>query len=79
VKYVCNNVLHGYAETWTVGENEEKFVNTFETWCWRRILKIKWTDRTTNCEVCQRSTIWIKGREKTLTTIFKTSRHVHRS
>jgi len=42
------------AETWTLGENEEKVINAFETWCWRRKLKIKWTDRITNGEVFQR-------------------------
>jgi hypothetical protein len=26
-----------------------------ETWCWRRRLKIKWTDRITNYEVFQRT------------------------
>jgi hypothetical protein len=30
---------------------ERGFVNVFETWCWRRMLKIKWTDRITNYEV----------------------------
>jgi hypothetical protein len=39
------------SETWTVGENEERIVNVFETWCWRRMLEIKWTDRITNDEV----------------------------
>ena len=29
-------------------------MNTFETWCWRRVLKTKWTDRITNDEVFQR-------------------------
>jgi hypothetical protein len=23
---------------------EERIVNAFETWCWRRMLKIKWTE-----------------------------------
>jgi hypothetical protein len=23
---------------------EERVVNAFETWCWRTMLKIKWTD-----------------------------------
>jgi hypothetical protein len=27
----------------------------FETWCWRRMLKIKWTDRIMNDEVYQRA------------------------
>ena len=25
-------------ETWTLGKNEERVVNTFEAWCWRRML-----------------------------------------
>jgi len=35
-------------------KNEERVVNAFETWCWRRMLKIKWTDRIKNDEVFQR-------------------------
>jgi len=37
--------LYG-SETWTIGgKNEESFVSAFETWSWRRMLKIKWKDR----------------------------------
>jgi len=36
--------LYG-SETWTVGKNGERVVNSFETWSWRRMLKIKWTER----------------------------------
>ena len=25
-------------EIWTLGKNEERVVNTFEAWCWRRML-----------------------------------------
>jgi len=42
------------SEAWTVGKNEQRVVNAFETWCWRGILKIKWMDRITNDEVFQR-------------------------
>ena len=34
---------------------KKKFVNAFETWCWRRMLKIKWTDRIKNDEVFHRA------------------------
>jgi len=44
--------LYG-AETWTLGKNEERVKNIFETGCWRRMLKIKWTDRITNDGVLQ--------------------------
>jgi len=46
--------LYG-SETWTVGKNEERIINAFETWCWRKMIKIKWTDRITNDEVFQRA------------------------
>jgi len=42
------------SETWTLRKNDERVVNAFETWCWRRMLKIKWTDRIMNDEVFQR-------------------------
>jgi len=39
------------SETGTVGKNEERIINAFETWRWRGMLQIKWTDRITNGEV----------------------------
>jgi len=36
------------SEIQTLGENEERVVSAFKTRCWRRKLKIKWTDRITN-------------------------------
>jgi hypothetical protein len=47
---IWNVALYG-SETWTLGKNEERLINAFETWCWRRMLKIKWRDRITNDEV----------------------------
>ena len=49
-----NVTLYGL-ETWTLGKNEERVINAFETWCWRKMLKIKWTDRITNNKVFQRA------------------------
>jgi hypothetical protein len=43
------------SETWTVEKNEEKVVNVFETWSWRRMLKIKLTNGITNDEVFHRA------------------------
>jgi len=48
--YIWNVGVCG-SETGTVGKNEERIINAFETWIWRGMLKIKWTDRITNCEV----------------------------
>jgi len=46
--------LYG-SETWTLGKNEETIINALETWCRRRMLKTKWTDRIMNDEVFQRA------------------------
>jgi hypothetical protein len=53
-----------------LGENEERAVNAFETWCWRRMIKFKWTDRITNDAVFQRT-----KEERLLLTILKNTRH----
>ena len=41
--------------TWTVRKNEGRVVNAFETWSWKGMGKLKWTDRITNDEVFQRA------------------------
>jgi hypothetical protein len=35
-------------ETWTLRKQEETMINAFEMWLWRRVLRIKWTERRTN-------------------------------
>jgi hypothetical protein len=45
--------LYG-SETWTLGKNKESVINAFETRCWKRMLKIKWTDRITDEKVFQK-------------------------
>jgi hypothetical protein len=49
---IISVALYG-SETWTLGNHEERLVNVFETW--RRMLKIKRTDRIKNDEVYQRA------------------------
>ena len=41
-------------ETWRIGEAERKRLKDFEMCCYRRMLKIKWTDRITDEEVLER-------------------------
>ena len=69
IKSIWSVSLYG-SETWTPGKNEERDINAFETWCWRRMLKIKWTDRITNDEVFKRA-----KEERLLLKIFKNRRH----
>jgi hypothetical protein len=38
-------------ETWTLRKGNEKYVESFEMWCCRRMEKISWTERVKNEEV----------------------------
>ena len=40
-------VMYGY-ETWTVKKAENKRIDAFELWCWRRLLRVPWTARRSN-------------------------------
>jgi hypothetical protein len=51
--YIWSTVLYG-AETWTLWKVEQKYLESFEMWCWRRMEKISWTDRVGNEEVLHR-------------------------
>jgi predicted restriction endonuclease len=39
------------AETWTLRAADQKHLESFEMWCWRRMEKISWTDHVGNEEV----------------------------
>src|SRR5574340_464691 len=40
-------VMYGY-ESWTVKKAEHQRIDAFELWCWRRLLRVPWTARTSN-------------------------------
>ena len=42
--------LYG-AETWTLRAVDQKHLENFEMWCWRRMEKISWTDHVRNEEL----------------------------
>ena len=42
--FVWSVVLYG-AETWTLRRNEQKQLDAFEMWVWRRMECVKWTDK----------------------------------
>ena len=43
------------AETWTFRAADQKYLESLEMWCWRRIEKISWTDHVRNEEVLLRA------------------------
>ena len=40
-------VMYG-CESWTVKKDEHRKIDTFELWCWRRLLRVPWTARRSN-------------------------------
>ena len=37
-------VMYG-CESWTVKKPEDRRIDAFELWCWRRLLRVPWTAR----------------------------------
>ena len=40
-------VMYG-RERWTIKKAEHQRIDTFELWCWRRLLRVPWTARRSN-------------------------------
>ena len=40
-------VMYG-CESWTIKKAEHRRIDTFELWCWRRLLRVLWTARRSN-------------------------------
>ena len=51
--YIWNIALYG-AGTWTLRAVDQKHLESFEMWCWRRMEKISWAEHVRNEEVLLR-------------------------
>ena len=40
-------VMYG-CESWTIKKAESQRIDAFELWCWRRLLRVSWTTRSSN-------------------------------
>ena len=40
-------VMYG-CESWTIKKAEHQRIDAFELWCWRRLLRVLWTERNSN-------------------------------
>ena len=45
-------VMYG-CESWTVKKAERRRTDTFELWCWRRLLQVPWTARRSNQSILE--------------------------
>jgi len=50
--YIWSIALYD-AETWTLRTVDQKHLESFEMWCWRRMEKFSWTDHVRNEEVLE--------------------------
>ena len=48
VKAMVFPVVMDGCESWTVKKAECQRIDAFELWCWRRLLRVPWTERRSN-------------------------------
>ena len=48
VKAIVFSVVMYGCESWTVKKAEDRRIDVFELWCWRRLLRVSWTARRSN-------------------------------
>ena len=46
-------VMYGY-ESYTIKKAEHQIINVFELWCWRRLLRVPWTERISNQSILKK-------------------------
>ena len=74
--YILSMALYG-AETWTLRAVDQKHLESFEMWCWRRMERISWSEHVRNevllrvkeqrnilHEISKRKDNWIESRSR---------------
>ena len=49
IKAMVFPVIINGCESWTIKKAERRGIDAFELWCWRRLLRVPWTARRSNC------------------------------
>ena len=53
--------MHG-CESWTIKKAEHWWINAFELWCWKRLLRVPWTARRSNQSILKEISPECSGR-----------------
>ena len=48
VKAMVSPVVMYGCESWTIMKAEHQRIDAFKLWCWRRLLRVPWTERISN-------------------------------
>ena len=51
-------VMYG-CESWTLKKTEQRRIDAFKLWCWRRLLRVTWTARRSNQLIWRKNQLWI--------------------
>ena len=54
VKAIVFPVVMYRCESWTIKKAEHRRIDTFELWCWRRLLRVPWTARRSNQSILKK-------------------------
>ena len=58
IKAMVSPVVMYGCECWTIKKAECWWIDTFELWCWRRLLWVPWTARRSSQSI-QRKSVWV--------------------
>ncbi|MBJ5103558.1 hypothetical protein JGF61_23385, partial [Salmonella enterica subsp. enterica serovar Agona] len=53
VRAIVSPITTCSCENWTVKKKDRRKIDSFELWCWRRLLRIPWTAKVTNKQVLE--------------------------
>ena len=51
VKVIVFPVVMCGCESWTIKKAKHRRIDAFELWCWRILLRVRWTARRSNQEI----------------------------
>jgi len=43
-------------ESWTIKKAKHRRIDTWKLWCWRRLLRVPWTERRSNQSILKENT-----------------------
>ena len=63
IKAIVFPVLMYKHESWTIKKAERQRLDTFELWCWRKLLRVPWTARRFNHSILRKSVLNIHWKD----------------
>ena len=58
VKAMVSPVVRYGCESWTIKKAERRRTDAFELWCWRRLLRVPWTAKSSNQSILKEISSW---------------------